>query len=212
MAASLGALAEAREVVDSALMKTESHQTESPSPFTPDAEKEDAAVTELAKQMTHYSVKDGEGHYINPFHTSDDPKLDPRSKSFIPRAWAKNVVGITARDPERYPEKTIGVSYQNLNVHGFGRPTDYQKTFGNYPLGISTVWQRITGKGKHKIQILRDFDGLVKSGEMLVVLGRPGSGCSTLLKTLSGETYGFFVDAQSQVNYQGQLITDFMSY
>ena len=32
----------------------------------------------------------------------------------------------------------------------------------------------MTGTGKQKIQILRDFDGLVKSGEMLVVLGRPG--------------------------------------
>jgi ATP-binding cassette, subfamily G (WHITE), member 2, PDR len=38
---------------------------------------------------------------------------------------------------------------------------------------------------------------------MLVVLGRPGSGCSTLLKTISGETDGFFVDSQSHVNYQG---------
>lgn len=38
---------------------------------------------------------------------------------------------------------------------------------------------------------------------MLVVLGRPGSGCTTLLKTISGETNGFFVDAVSEVNYQG---------
>ena len=38
---------------------------------------------------------------------------------------------------------------------------------------------------------------------MLVVLGRPGSGCSTLLKTISGETHGFFIDKQSDINYQG---------
>lgn len=29
------------------------------------------------------------------------------------------------------------------------------------------------------------------------------SGCSTLLKTISGETDGFFVDEQSRINYQG---------
>jgi len=29
------------------------------------------------------------------------------------------------------------------------------------------------------------------------------SGCSTLLKTISGETDGFFVDKESSVNYQG---------
>ena len=38
---------------------------------------------------------------------------------------------------------------------------------------------------------------------MLVVLGRPGSGCSTLLKTISGETHGFFIDEESEINYQG---------
>lgn len=61
----------------------------------------------------------------------------------------------------------------------------------------------MTGRGKRKIQILRNFEGLVRSGEMLVVLGRPGAGCSTLLKTISGETSGFYIDEGSDINYQG---------
>lgn len=94
------------------------------------------------------------------------------------------------------------IAYKNLSAHGFGEATDYQKTFGNFPLEIVGFFKGLVGKRqKTKIQILRDFDGLVKSGEMLVVLGRPGSGCSTLLKTLSGETDGFFVEAE--INYQG---------
>ncbi|KAL7904164.1 Brefeldin A resistance protein [Trichoderma velutinum] len=36
--------------------------------------------------------------------------------------------------------------------------------------------------------ILQGFNGIVKNGEMLLVLGRPGSGCTTLLKTLAGMT------------------------
>ena len=68
------------------------------------------------------------------------------------------------------------------------------RTFGNYPLEIAALFNKITGRGKRKIQILRNFEGLVKSGEMLVVLGRPGSGCSTLLKTIAGETSGFYID------------------
>jgi ATP-binding cassette subfamily G (WHITE) protein 2 (PDR) len=48
---------------------------------------------------------------------------------------------------------------------------------------------------------------------MLVVLGPPGSGCSTFLKTVAGETNGFYVDEKSQINYQGiepkQMHTDF---
>ncbi|KAH9205011.1 hypothetical protein DL95DRAFT_318385, partial [Leptodontidium sp. 2 PMI_412] len=52
------------------------------------------------------------------------------------------------------------------------------------------------------IEILRNFEGLVRSGEMLVVLWPPGSGCSTLLKTISSETHGIYVAEDSELNYQ----------
>lgn len=168
-----------------------------------DTDEEGQAVAVLARQITLQSVKTSGGGYVNPFLGSDDPQLDPRSGKFSPKAWIKTLVGIQSRDPERYPTRVAGVSYRNLNVHGFGAPTDYQKTFGNYPLAIASIFNKLTGRGKIKIQILRDFDGLVKSGEMLVVLGRPGSGCSTLLKTIAGETHGFYVDSGSEINYQG---------
>ncbi|KAL9120898.1 MAG: hypothetical protein Q9187_002546 [Circinaria calcarea] len=165
---------------------------------------ENETVTQIARQLTQYSVKTAGGKdYVNPFTGTDDPQLDPRSDQFSPQAWVKTLVGIQSRDPERYPTRVAGVSYRNLNVHGFGAPTDYQKTFGNYPLGIAGIFNKLTGRGRTKIQILQDFEGLVKSGEMLVVLGRPGSGCSTLLKTIAGETESFYVDSKSHINYQG---------
>ena len=43
---------------------------------------------------------------------------------------------------------------------------------------------------------------------MLVVLGRPGSGCTTLLKTMTGETDGFYIDQASEINYQGVPMED----
>ena len=61
----------------------------------------------------------------------------------------------------------------------------------------------LLGKKPRQINILHSFDGLVKAGEMCVVLGPPGSGCSTFLKTITGETHGFFVDEDSSINYQG---------
>lgn len=77
------------------------------------------------------------------------------------------------------------------------------RTFSNVVLEVLGLFNKITGRGQRKIQILRDFEGLIKSGELLVVLGKPGSGCSTLLKTISGETDGFFIDSESNINYQG---------
>ena len=163
----------------------------------------DRDVTALARHLTQHSVKSTGGTYQNPFHTVDDPTLDPHSGQFSPEAWIKTVLGIQSRDPERYPTRTSGVSFKNLHVHGFGSLTDYQKTFGNAPLQLAGFLGRFTGRGQHKIQILRDFEGLVKSGELLVVLGRPGSGCSTLLKTIAGETSGIYFGEESEINYQG---------
>ncbi|KFY44851.1 hypothetical protein V495_03240 [Pseudogymnoascus sp. VKM F-4514 (FW-929)] len=215
-----GVLPEAQGVVSNAI----GHTAESERPVTEDtlhdhdetdtssSEHNEKHVTELARTFTNASIRNDQGEHQNPF-TSSDPTLDPHNEKFNARSWTKTLVGITSRDPERYPTRTAGVAYKNLNVHGFGNPTDYQKTFGNYPLEVGGWINKLRGRGQRKIQILRDFEGLVRSGEMLVVLGRPGSGCSTLLKTISGETNGFFIDENSTINYQGiaakQMHNDF---
>ncbi|KAH8829423.1 ABC-2 type transporter-domain-containing protein [Flagelloscypha sp. PMI_526] len=154
----------------------------------------------LARQATQHSIH----HSTNPFlDTSANPQLDPNSSSFSAKAWIQTLVGLA---PERYPHRSAGVSFKNLGVHGYGRPTDYQKDVGNLVLSaIGSVKEKLhIGKSHvHKIQILNEFDGLIKQGEMLVVLGRPGAGCSTFLKTISGDTHGFFVEPQSDIQYQG---------
>lgn len=133
-------------------------------------------VTRLARRLTRHSTRASAfGEVENPFlDTKRDQTLDPHSPDFKPKNWMKNLLAISCRDPERYPQRTAGVSFKNLNVHGFGSPTDYQKDVANSVLELGTIFRSMTGTGKQKIQILRDFDGLVKSGEMLVVLGRPG--------------------------------------
>ena len=61
--------------------------------------------------------------------------------------------------------------------------------------------------------ILNGFDGLLQPGELLIVLGRPGSGCSTLLKTMCGELHGLHVEDGSIVHYDGipqkQMVKEF---
>jgi ABC-type multidrug transport system fused ATPase/permease subunit len=200
-----GAIAQSEGIANDtgAYLRRNSHPQASSESDDPKNEEED--IVDLARQFTQCSAKTGGGSYVNPFGPNNDPELDPMSGQFSQRKWVKTMVGITSRDPERYPERVAGIAFRNLSVHGFGNPLDYQKTFGNYPLEIGGIFSKVTGRGKTKIQILRDFDGLVKSGEMLVVLGRPGSGCTTLLKTLTGETGGFFLDPRSTVNYQGGL-------
>ncbi|KAK6503559.1 hypothetical protein TWF481_008573 [Arthrobotrys musiformis] len=151
----------------------------------------------LTKTETRYSQFEGE----NPFIGSENPRLQPGHEKFNPKAWLKSIISLTAKDPEKYPSLRLGVSFRNLSAHGFGSATDYQKNVGN--IGLSYLEQAVTLGRKRKIQILRDFEGLVKSSELCVVLGRPGSGCSTFLKTIAGDTYGYYLSDDTVINYQG---------
>ncbi|KAG5825584.1 hypothetical protein H9Q74_004317 [Fusarium xylarioides] len=56
---------------------------------------------------------------------------------------------------------------------------------------------------KRRINILRRFNSVINAGEMLVVLGPPGSGYSTFLKSLSSETNSIYINNSIYFNYQG---------
>ncbi|KAL8994873.1 MAG: hypothetical protein Q9169_005271 [Polycauliona sp. 2 TL-2023] len=108
------------------------------------------------------------------------------------------------RRNKRSPLNAFGVIFQDLTVTVLNHATRYQQTVANYPLALlgkifDNVVQRAT--------ILRTFDGMVEQGQLLLVLGRPGSGCSTLLKTLAGETRGHEVGQESKLVYNATVLT-----
>lgn len=53
-----------------------------------------------------------------------------------------------------------------------------------------------------KRNLINDFSGVVRDGEMLLVLGRPGSGCSTFLKAVSNKRESF-AGVEGDVSYGG---------
>ncbi|KAF2257929.1 putative ABC multidrug transporter [Lojkania enalia] len=95
--------------------------------------------------------------------------------------------------------RVAGVAFRGLNVWGYGSPADFQSSVENSILKLPSFF----GMRMQKIDILRNLDGLLLPGEQLCVLGPPGSGCSTLLKTIAGDTHGFKIDPESYINYQG---------
>jgi ATP-binding cassette, subfamily G (WHITE), member 2, PDR len=136
------------------------------------------------------------------FTNKDGGPLDPTGPKFDSRAWMTEFFRLQWQGAEA-PVKTLGVAFRNLGVSGYGSATGFQQTVGNIFLDILPVFSKMTGRKEDKVQILDGFDGLLQAGEMLCVLGPPGSGCSTLLKVLAGETHGLFVDNDSQLNYKG---------
>ena len=139
----------------------------------------------------------------------DDPDLDPADpQRFDLAKWLKRF--IKQLGDEGMTEKTTGVTYRNLHVFGSGEALQLQNTVGSVmtaPLKPGEFFS--FGKKEHK-QILHSFDGQLKPGELLIVLGRPGSGCSTLLKTICGELEGLKVGDESKVHYEGIPQTQMM--
>ncbi|RDA82442.1 hypothetical protein CP532_4514 [Ophiocordyceps camponoti-leonardi (nom. inval.)] len=164
-----------------------------------------SVVQALARSYSRASAVEGQ----NPFFAGLDSPLNPASPKFSARLWARAVAELVTNTGGAF--RSAGICFQNLNVHGYGESTDFQKNVANTWLSLAGLFRRLTGSGRQRIDILRQFDGLVRRGEMLVVLGPPGSGCSTLLKTIAGEMNGIFVDHGSYFNYQGMTAAEMHS-
>lgn len=131
-------------------------------------------VVQLARTVTKMSMKNVHTDDHNPFIGTPDESLNPLSGKFDYKKWIHSILAITSRDPERYPTRTAGISFTNLNVHGYGSAADHQKTVGNVLLDVPSMIAGFFGRKGKRVDILRDFEGVVRQGEMLVVLGPPG--------------------------------------
>ncbi|PVH73880.1 ATP-binding cassette transporter [Cadophora sp. DSE1049] len=167
-----------------------------------DFTKRTSLIQELARTQ---SFEDNSNEKRNPFLSGTDPDspLNPNGTKFNARAWATNIAKIASEKGQGF--RKIGLCFQDLNVFGYGTPTDFQKDVGNIWLAVPGMVRRFFASkaGQTRIDILRDFEGLIRQGEMCVVLGPPGSGCSTFLKTIAGDTNGIYVGEGSYFNYGG---------
>ncbi|KAL2198045.1 ABC-2 type transporter-domain-containing protein [Corynascus similis CBS 632.67] len=92
--------------------------------------------------------------------------------------------------------KHIGVYWDGLTVKGMGGQTNYVKTFPDAFIDffdVITPVIRMLGLGKKGVEatLLNNFRGVCKPGEMVLVLGKPGSGCTTFLKTIANQRFGY---------------------
>lgn len=92
--------------------------------------------------------------------------------------------------------KRIGVVWDGLTVTGRGGVTNFAKTFPDAFLDFFNIFGTVTkmfsrGDSGKDVNILQDFRGVVEPGEMVLVLGRPGSGCTTFLKVISNQRFGY---------------------
>lgn len=186
-------------------------------------------IKELARQLTRTSTNlDTSGDNadnrsifdesildegVNPvFLDSSDPNyneyLDPNSDKFSSYNWVRNMANMASADPDFYKPYTLGCTWKDLTAEGDSADVSYQSTVLNLPKKLlNAAYQNMRSVSSNstgnKVQILKKMDGLIIPGDLLVVLGRPGSGCTTLLKSISSNTHGFKVSKDSVISYDG---------
>ena len=92
--------------------------------------------------------------------------------------------------------KRIGVLWEDLRVCGIGGVRNFVKTFPDAFVSFFNVPGTImsilgVGKKGKEFDILKGFRGLARPGEMVLVLGKPSSGCTTFLKVISNQRFGY---------------------
>ncbi|KAJ2898271.1 putative brefeldin a resistance protein [Zalerion maritima] len=92
--------------------------------------------------------------------------------------------------------KHIGVYWDGLTVKGMGGARNFVETFPDSFVNffdVITPVKRMLGMGKKgtEVKILDRFRGVCKPGEMVLVLGKPGAGCTTFLKAIANNRYGY---------------------
>ena len=104
--------------------------------------------------------------------------------------------------------KQIGIRFRNLTVQGGGSGSIVGRTFYDEMIGVLGKDLYDLAKGYFSKtsppvkNIIQDFSGVVKPGEMLLVLGKPGSGSSTFLRALTNQRRDYTA-IQGEVDYSG---------
>ncbi|PYI18888.1 pleiotropic drug resistance protein, ABC superfamily [Aspergillus violaceofuscus CBS 115571] len=160
------------------------------------SEEDEGELAEIHRTLTAQSRQDARPEYAEP-HSSFDKFLDEEVRAGKMRS-------------------NLGVCFQLLSTWGDGEEHVKVKTLG------TALWRTLTlqdvyewtikplvsrKKPESGRQLIRDFSGVVRSSEMMLVLGRPGAGCSTFLRTIAGD-HSSYLGVTGSVDYSGLSLVE----
>jgi ABC-type multidrug transport system ATPase subunit len=133
------------------------------------------------------------------------------------KEWALKgkVEAIDERDKASgYSSRALGITWKDLSVQAVSAEAAINETVASQFNILAIVRQ---SRRKPPLRTILDSShGCVKPGEMLLVLGRPGSGCTTLLSVLANRRRGYSsidgsvrygtMDHSQAKAYRGQIV------
>ncbi|KAG8718374.1 hypothetical protein FRC09_012757 [Ceratobasidium sp. 395] len=165
-----------------------------------DVQGAEAQFNALSRRLTRQSTRR---------HEKDDDV--EKQKTFDLLEYLRSTSG--KQDEAGFAHKHVGVTFQNLRVTGAGGVKIYVRTFPDavkeffllpWYMGSALIGKQLAAPKT----ILHSFDGAVRPGEMVLVLGRPGAGCSSFLKTIANQR-GSFISVEGDVQYAGISAQEF---
>ncbi|KAK9456593.1 ABC-2 type transporter-domain-containing protein [Dipodascopsis uninucleata] len=141
-------------------------------PNPQDAEKFQRRVAETSNNLSKKNAAEAYDDL-----SSDDFDFQRILKTFVQKEKDQGV-----------KRRSVGVMFKDLTARGVDQAASFAPSIGEVIRSTLNFPGYIKSKMNLPLRnIIEDFNGLVCKGEMLLVLGRPGSGCSTLLKCCAGE-------------------------
>ncbi len=160
---------------------------------------EDEVIRVLSRKRTNQSGRQGSSA------TSDADDEQAEIERLMSRMFGKGRQGQSEEEKTRH----VGLVFKDLTVKGMGLGAALQPTLSDPFLGLPRFLKSLFTSGPKRAAgkppvrtIINRFSGCVRPGEMLLVLGRPGSGCSTFLKVLANQRFGF-ESVEGDVTYGG---------
>ncbi|KHO01599.1 BMR1-like protein [Metarhizium album ARSEF 1941] len=182
-------------------------------------EQAEADFADLQREFTGASrasrrgraVKDGDPEKAGPADlgaADDDESLFDLETALRGDLAAGEAAGIKA--------KHIGACWDGLTVKGIGGTANYVQTFPNAFINffdVITPLMGLLGLGRKppEATLLDGFQGVCNPGEMVLVLGKPGSGCTTFLKAIANQRHGYTC-VQGHVFYGPWTAKEFSRY
>lgn len=112
-----------------------------------------------------------------------------------------------------FARQSAGVTWNDLSVTGAGGMKIHLRTFPDAV--VEFILSPLIMFGPYfglftpaPKTLLHSFNGVARPGEMVLVLGRPGSGCSTFLKSIANQRDGY-LRVDGDVRYAGIEATEF---
>jgi ATP-binding cassette, subfamily G (WHITE), member 2, SNQ2 len=163
----------------------------------------EAEFAELQRELTGLSEKSRRSRRQS-IHSTRNKETDVEGADVagsepeeVPFDLESTLRGYKATDEEYgIRSKRIGVIWEGLTVTGQGGVTNFVRTFPDAFVSFFNVFEtakHVFGFGRkgRDCNILKDFRGVTQPGEMVLVLGRPGSGCTTFLKVIANQRFGY---------------------